>query len=145
MLTLKQAENAFRSGAPPVDGDGTFESFLYGYEPKLNEIVRKFLGKRAFDAETFMDYKLACAAAMLERWNEFDPGKCIQFFTFVHHDVMNALLRMRMLEEAGSFSNLDEYKAARRMGALMYGSTQSEAVEEFIKSAAARKQPREGF
>ena len=38
-----------------------------------------------------------------------------------------------MLEEAGSFSNLDEYKAARRMGALMYGSTQREAVEEFIK------------
>ena len=38
-----------------------------------------------------------------------------------------------MLEEAGSFSNLDEYKAARRMGALMYGSSQLEAVEEFIK------------
>ena len=43
MLTLKQAENAFRSGAPPVDGDRTFEGFLYGYEPRLNEIVRKFL------------------------------------------------------------------------------------------------------
>ena len=38
-----------------------------------------------------------------------------------------------MLEEAGSFSNLDEYKAARRMGALMYGTEQREAVEEFIK------------
>lgn len=133
MLTLKQAENAFRNGAPPVDGDATFEGFLYSYEPKLNEIVRKFLGKRAFDAETFMDYKLACAAAMLERWNEFDPGKGIHFFTFVHHDVMNALLRARMLEEAGSFSNLDEYKAARRIGALMYGAEQREAVEEFIK------------
>ena len=133
MLTLKQAERAFRNGAPPVDGDRTFEGFLYGYEPKLNEIVRKFLGKRAFDQETFMDYKLACAAAMLERWTDFDAGKGIQFATFVHHDVMNALLRARMLEEAGSFSNLDEYKAARRMGALMYGSTQSEAVDEFIK------------
>lgn len=133
MLTLKQAENAFQSGAPSVDGDETFEGFLYGYEPRLNEIVRKFLGKRAFDAETFMDYKLACAAAMLERWKGFDAGKGIQFATFAHHDVMNALLRMRMLEEEGSFSNLDEYKAARRMGALMYGSTQSEAVDEFIK------------
>lgn len=133
MLTLKQAENAFRSGAPSVDGDATFEGFLYSYEPKLNEIVRKFLGKRAFDAEMFMDYKLACAAAMLERWKDFDAGKGIHFATFAHHDVKNALLRMRMLEEAGSFSNLDEYKAARRMGVLMYGASQREAVCEFIK------------
>ena len=133
MLTLKQAENVFRSGTPPVDGSETFEGFLYGYEPKLNEIVRRFLGKRAFDPETFMDYKLACAATMFEHWKDFDAGKGIQFSTFVHHDVMNALLRARMLEEDGSFSNLDEYKAARRMGALMYGSTQREAVEEFIK------------
>lgn len=139
MLTLKQAENAFQSGAPPVDGDETFEGFLYGYEPKLNEIVRKFLGKRAFNPETFMDYKLACATAMLERWNDFDAGKGIQFFTFVHHDVMNALLRARMLEETGSFSNLDENKAARRMGALMYSSTQSEAVDEFIKKRGCTK------
>lgn len=80
-----------------------------------------------------MDYKLACAAAMLERWNEFDAGKGVQFATFVHHDVKNALLRARMLEEAGSFSNLDEYKAALRMGALMYGPSQREAVCEFIK------------
>ena len=133
MLTLKQAENVFRSGTPPVDGDETFEGFLYGYEPKFNEIVHRFLGKRAFDPETFMDCKLACAAVMFERWKDFDVGKGIQFSTFVHHDVMNALLRMRMLEEAGSFSNLDEYKAARRMGALMHGSSQREAVEEFIK------------
>lgn len=133
MLTLKQAENAFRSGEPPGEGSGTFESFLRDYEPKLNEIVRKFLGKRAFDPETFMDYKLGCAAVMLERWKNFDASKGIQFSTFVHHDVMNTLLRSRMFEESGSFSSLDEYKAARRMGALMYGSTQSEAVEEFIK------------
>lgn len=139
MLTLKQAENAFRNGAPPVDGDRTFDGFLYGYEPKLNEIVRRFLGKRAFEPETFMDYKLACADAMFERWNDFDPGKGIQFATFAHHDVMNSLLRSRMLEEAGSFSNLDEYKAARRMGALMYGSTQSEAVDEFIKKRGCSK------
>ena len=139
MLTLKQAETAFRSGAPPVDGEETFESFLYDYEPKLNEVVRKFLGKRAFDAETFMDYKLACVTAMLERWAEFDAGKGIQFATFAHHNVKNALPRMRMLEEAGSFLNLDEYKAVRRMGALMYGSSQREAVEQFIKKRGCSK------
>ncbi len=133
MLTLKQAEYAFRNGEPPGEGSGTFESFLRDYEPKLNEIVRKFLGKRTFDAETFMDYKLACAATMLERWRRFDPAKGIQFATFAHHDVKNSLLRARMLEEAGSFASLDEYKEVRRMGALMYGATQREAIREFVK------------
>ena len=98
MLTLKQAENAFRSGAPPANVGETFESFISSYEPKLNEIVRRFLGKRAFDPETFMDYKLVCAAAMLERWNDFDADKGIQFATFAHHDIVNVLLRVRMLE-----------------------------------------------
>ena len=102
---------------------------------KLNEQVRRFLGKRAFDAETFMDYKLACAAVMLERWRRFDPAKGIQFATFAHHDVKNALLRARMLEEAGSFASLDEYKEVRRMGALMYGATQREASLRVRKKA----------
>ena len=133
MLTLKEAEYAFRSGEPPKEGGNTFESFLRDYEPKLNEQVRRFLGKRAFDAETFMDYKLACAAVMLERWRRFDPAKGIQFATFAHHDVKNSLLRARMLEEAGSFASLDEYKEVRRMGALMYGATQREAIREFVK------------
>ena len=52
---------------------------------------------------------------------------------------MNTLLRSRMFEESGSFSSLDEYKAARRMGALMYGSSQLEAVEEFIKQRGCSK------
>ena len=82
MLTLKEAEYAFRSGEPPGEGSGTFESFLRDYEPKLNEIVRKFLGKRAFDAETFMDYKLACAATMLERWEGLRRGQRYSVFDF---------------------------------------------------------------
>ena len=145
MLTLKEAEYAFRSGAPPKEGGNTFESFLRDYEPKLNEQVRRFLGKRAFDAETFMDYKLACAAVMLERWRRFDPAKGIQFATFAHHDVKNTLLRARMLEEAGSFASLDEYKEVRRMGALMYGATQREAVCEFIKKRGCSEAAAERF
>lgn len=70
---------------------------------------------------------------MLERWRRFDPAKGIQFATFAHHDVKNSLLRARMLEEAGSFASLDEYKEVRRMGALMYGATQREAIREFVK------------
>ena len=145
MLTLKQAEYAFRNGEPPGEGDNNFESFLRDYEPKLNELVRRFLGKRAFDAETFMDYKLACTAVMLERWRRFDPDKGVRFATFIHHDVKNALLRARMLEESGSFSSLDEYKEVRRMGALMYGATQCEAVGEFIKKRGCSEAAAERF
>ena len=145
MLTLKEAEYAFRSGEPPSEGDNKFEGFLRYYEPKLNEQVRRFLGKRAFDAETFMDYKLACAAVMLERWRRFDPAKGIQFATFAHHDVKNSLLRARMLEEVGSFASLDEYKEVRRMGALMYGATQREAVSEFVKKRGCSEAVAERF
>ncbi len=145
MLTLKQAERAFRSGEPPGEGSGAFESFLRGHEPKLNELVRRFLGRRAFDAETFMEYKLACAAVMLERWRRFDPAKGVRFETFVHHDVKNALLRARMLEESGSFSSLDEYKEVRSMGALMYGATQREAVCGFIKKRGCSEAAAERF
>ena len=85
------------------------------------------------------------AAVMLERWRRFDPAKGIQFATFAHHDVKNTLLRARMLEEAGSFASLDEYKEVRRMGALMYGATQREAVCEFIKKRGCSEAAAERF
>lgn len=133
MLTFREAERAFQLDPPPEPESEGFAAFLHFYEPQLNERVRRFLGKRAFDAETLLEYKLACAAAMLERWKAFDPLIGPRFETFVRHDVQNALLRARMHEEAGSFSSLDEYKAVRQMAALMYGSTQSGALREFIK------------
>lgn len=133
MLTLREAERAFQLDPPPKSESESFAAFLHFYEPSLNEWVRRFLGKRAFDAETLLEYKLACAAAMLERWERFGPNIGSRFETFVHHDVQNALLRARMFEEAGSFSSLDEYKAVRQMGALMYGSTQGDSLREFIK------------
>ena len=133
MLTFSEAERAFQLDPPPEPESEGFAAFLHFYEPSLNERVRRFLGKRAFDAETLLEYKLACAAAMLERWERFDPRIGSRFETFVHHDVQNALLRARMLEEAGSFSGLDEYKAVRQMAALMYGSTQGDSQREFIK------------
>ena len=133
MLTLREAERAFQLDPPPEPESEGFAAFLHFYEPSLNERMRRFLGKRAFDAETLLEYKLACAAAMLERWEEFDQRMGPRFETFVRHDVQNALLRARMHEEAGSFSSLDEYKAVRQMGALMYGSTQGNSLREFIK------------
>ena len=133
MLTLREAERAFQLDPPPKSESESFAAFLHFYESSLNERVRRFIGKRAFDAETLLEYKLACAAAMLERLEKFDPNIGSHFETFVHHDVQNALLRARMFEEAGSFSSLDEYKAVRQMGALMYGSTQGDSLREFIK------------
>lgn len=133
MLTFREAERAFQLDPPPEPESEGFAAFLHFYEPQLNERVRRFLGKRAFDAETLLEYKLACDAAMLERWEKFDPNIGSRFETFVHHDVQNALLRARMLEEAGSFSSLDEYKAVRQMGALIYGSTQGDSLRGFIK------------
>ena len=118
MLTLREAERAFQLDPPPKSESVSFAAFLHFYEPSLNERVRRFLGKRAFDAETLLEYKLACAAAMLERWKAFDPRMGPRFETFVRHDVQNALLRARMHEEAGSFSSLDEYKA--RGGGLVF-------------------------
>ena len=133
MLTLREAERAFQLDPPPEPESEGFAAFLHYYEPQLNERVRRFLGKRAFDAETLLEYKLACAAAMLERWEEFDQRMGPRFETFVRHDVQNALLRARMHEEAGSFSSLDEYKAVRQMAALLDGSTQGDSQREFIK------------
>ena len=133
MLTLRETERAFQLDPPPESESEGFAAFLHFYEPQLNERVRRFLSKRAFDAGTLLEYKLACDAAMLERWEKFDPNIGSRFETFVHHDVQNALLRARMLEEAGSFSSLDEYKAVRQMGALIYGSTQGDSLRGFIK------------
>ena len=73
MLTLMEAERAFQLDPPPKSESEGFAAFLHFYEPSLNERMRRFLGKRAFDAETLLEYKLACAAAMLERWERFDP------------------------------------------------------------------------
>ena len=74
MLTLREAERAFQLDPPPKSESESFAAFLHFYESSLNERVRRFLGKRAFDAETLLEYKLACAAAMLERWERFDPN-----------------------------------------------------------------------
>ena len=84
MLTFSEAERAFQLDPPPEPESEGFAAFLHFYEPSLNERVRRFLGKRAFDAETLLEYKLACAAAMLERWERFDPRIGSRFETFVH-------------------------------------------------------------
>ncbi|MCD8154518.1 MAG: hypothetical protein LUF78_07530, partial [Clostridiales bacterium] len=105
-----------------------FSFFLHHYEGRLNGRIRSFLlreGLDRYDPDRFLDYKMGCVLAMLERLPDYDPDKGADFLTFVHHHVGNALLTCRMREEGGSFSSLDEYKAVRGI-AWLYNEHESE-------------------
>ena len=69
---------------------------------------------------------------MLECLPSYDPDKGADFLTYAHHFIGNALLTCRMREESGSFSSLDEYKAARGI-AWLYNNSEKptkEIIEE---------------
>ncbi len=114
-----------------------FSYFLHYYEGRLNGRIRSFLlreGLDLYDPDRFLDYKMGCVFAMLERLPDYDPDKGADFLTYVHHHVNNALLDCRMKEEAGSFSSLDEYKAVRGV-AWLYNEHEStqEAVAKYAE------------
>ena len=93
-----------------------FSFFLHCYENRLNGRVRRFLlreGLDRYDPERFLDYKMGCVLAMLDCLWEYDPAQGADFLSYAHHFIGNALLTCRMQEEAGSFENVDEYKAVR--------------------------------
>lgn len=106
-----------------------FSFFLHHYENRLNSRVRRFLlreGLDRYDPERFLDYKMGCVLAMLDCLREYNPTQGADFLTYAHHFIGNALLTCRMQEEAGSFENVDEYKAVRRIAWLYNQSGQSE-------------------
>ena len=106
-----------------------FSFFLHHYENRLNNRVRRFLlreGLDRYDPERFLDYKMGCVLAMLNCLREYDPAQGADFLTYAHHFIGNALLTCRMQEEAGSFENVDEYKAVRGIAWLYNQSGQSE-------------------
>ena len=86
-----------------------------------------------YDPERFLDYKLSCVLAMLEDLPKYDSSKGADFLTFAHYNIGNALLECRMREEAGSFENVDEYKAVRGIAWLYNNSekTEKEVVAEY--------------
>ncbi|MCD8073906.1 MAG: hypothetical protein LUF27_02510 [Lachnospiraceae bacterium] len=105
-----------------------FSFFLHHYESRLNGRIRSSLlreGLDRYDPDRFLDYKMECILAMLERLPDYDPDKGADFLTYVHHHIGNALLTCRMREEGGSFSSLDEYKAVRGI-AWLYNEHESE-------------------
>ena len=106
-----------------------FSFFLYHYENRLNGRIRRFLlreGLDRYDPEHFLDYKMGCVLAMLDCLRGYDPAQGADFLTYAHHFIGNALLTCRMQEEAGSFENVDEYKAVRGIAWLYNQSGQSE-------------------
>ena len=115
-----------------------FSFFLHHYENRLNGRVRRFLlreGLDRYDPERFLDYKMGCVLAMLDCLREYNPTQGADFLTYAHHFIGNALLTCRMQEEAGSFENVDEYKAVRGIAWLYNQSGQSEqaAIQKYAR------------
>ena len=155
-LTMREAERIFHlDPEPPVHenlNDYIIKAvqshelcwvsfFLHCYENRLNGRVRRFLlreGLDRYDPERFLDCKMGCVLAMLDRLREYDPAQGADFLTYAHHFIGNALLTCRMQEEAGSFENVDEYKAVRGIAWLynqcsrvpFYQTIQDEDSEE---------------
>jgi len=78
---------------------------------------------------------MGCVLAMLNCLREYDPAQGADFLTYAHHFIGNALLTCRMQEEAGSFENVDEYKAVRGIAWLYNQSGQSEqaAIQKYAQ------------
>lgn len=115
-----------------------FSFFLHHYENRLNGRVRRFLlreGLDRYDPERFLDYKMGCVLAMLDCLWKYDPAQGADFLSYAHHFIGNALLTCRMQEEAGSFENVDEYKAVRGIAWLYNQSGQSEqaAIQKYAQ------------
>ena len=72
---------------------------------------------------------------MLDCLRGYDPAQGADFLTYAHHFIGNALLTCRMQEEAGSFENVDEYKAVRGIAWLYNQSGQSEqaAIQKYAQ------------
>src|SRR5699024_8216558 len=105
---------------------------------RSSDLVRCFLlreGLDRYDPERFLDYKMSCVLAMLDCLREYDPAQGADFLTYAHHFIGNALLTCRMQEEAGSFENVDKYKAVRGIAWLYNQSGQSEqaAIQKYAQ------------
>ena len=159
-LTMREVERIFQlDPEPPVHQNLNdyiiravqsqelcwFSFFLHHYENRLNSRVRRFLlreGMDCYDPERFLDYKMGCVLAMLDCLREYDPAQGADFLTYAYHFIGNALLTCRMQEEAGSFENVDEYKAVRVIAWLYNQSGQSEqaAIQEYAQKNGCTKE-----
>lgn len=114
--------------------------FLHHYEKMLNGRIYSFWrsdGNERYDPERFLDYKMTCVVAVIERFSDYDPSTGADFTTYLYPFVTDALLSCRMLEESWSVDSLDQYKKIR--GIAWKYRTSGENTKKTISEYAAEK------
>ena len=114
--------------------------FLHHYEKMLNGRIYSFWrsdGNERYDPERFLDYKMTCVVAVIERFSDYDPSTGADFTTYLYPFITDALLSCRMLEEIWSVDSLDQYKKIR--GIAWKYRTSGENTKKTISEYAAEK------
>ena len=114
--------------------------FLHHYEKMLNGRIYSFWrsdGNKRYDPERFLDYKMTCVVAVIERFSDYDPSTGADFTTYLYPFITDALLSCRMLEESWSVDSLDQYKKIR--GIAWKYRTSGENTKKTISEYAAEK------
>lgn len=114
--------------------------FLHYYEKMLNGRIYSFWrsdGNERYDPERFLDYKMTCVVAVIERFSDYDPSTGADFTTYLYPFITDALLSCRMLEESWSVDSLDQYKKIR--GIAWKYRTSEENTKKTISEYAAEK------
>lgn len=114
--------------------------FLHHYEKMLNGRIYSFWrsdGNERYDPERFLDYKMTCVVAVIERFSDYDPSTGADFTTYLYPFITDALLFCRMLEESWSVDSLDQYKKIR--GIAWKYRTSGENTKKTISEYAAEK------
>lgn len=114
--------------------------FLHHYEKMLNGRIYSFWrsdGNERYDSERFLDYKMTCVVAVIERFSDYDPSTGADFTTYLYPFITDALLSCRMLEESWSVDSLDQYKKIR--GIAWKYRTSGENTKKTISEYAAEK------
>ena len=114
--------------------------FLHHYEKMLNGRIYNFWrsdGNERYDPERFLDYKMTCVVAVIERFSDYDPSTGADFTTYLYPFITDALLYCRMLEESWSVDSLDQYKKIR--GIAWKYRTSGENAKKTISEYAAEK------
>ena len=114
--------------------------FLHHYEKMLNGRIYSFWssdGNERYDPERFLDYKMTCVVAVIERFSDYDPSTGADFTTYLYPFITDALLYCRMLEESWFVDSLDQYKKIR--GIAWKYRTSGENAKKTISEYAAEK------
>lgn len=114
--------------------------FLHHYEKMLNGRIYSFWssdGNERYDPERFLDYKMTCVVAVIERFSDYDSSTGADFTTYLYPFITDALLSCHMLEESWSVNSLDQYKKIR--GIAWKYRTLGENAKKTISEYAAEK------